>query len=266
MSYVPNNSAIYIAAMRGSAAGVGATLQPLAANAASYQAIAQKADAFAQAVDTAWGPNPSTNLENALISDAVQSMWSNAWPQLSQANVNVPASYAAMAAAVVALAIECNAQVVGEGINPNSTASGQVVYQQTTFTVAQFKTLGAVASGALLAAALPPGARVLAAEISTDVLFVAPGLSQANVYLSMNNAGAATHAPTSTNIPCYVSGAPAGIAGNLYACDLGYQSGLNVFATQGGQQPQLQVGISGALLNALTAGQVTLRVYYVILA
>ena len=126
MAYSPNNVAIYLSAMLGAAAGVGVNFQPQSAAPASYLSVAQRADAFAQAVDQAWGAQTSTTFENQLVSELAQTIWASSWPQLSAATVNLSASYAQMAAAITALSQECNTQVVGEGINPNALNTGLV--------------------------------------------------------------------------------------------------------------------------------------------
>lgn len=55
-SYTPNNLCVYVYALAGYQAGaIAARAQPYDPNEADYVDAAERADAFAQAVDQAWG-------------------------------------------------------------------------------------------------------------------------------------------------------------------------------------------------------------------
>jgi len=122
MNYNPNNSAVYLAAIAGSLAGIAASGQYLSdANEADYMYPAEQADAFAQAVDTAWGAHTSSNVEILAIQLASQAVWQNGRSPLNSAVSTLESSYTKIGAAIAALVQAGNAQVVLEGVNPNAS-------------------------------------------------------------------------------------------------------------------------------------------------
>ncbi len=259
--YPPNNTTVYNRAFIGAISGFYSAQFPPGATDAWYASLA---DQWAQAVDTAFGSGTPNCVELGMIEELSSVRWQNQGPQVGMQTT--AQSYAAAATQMVALVLAGSAQIVAEGISPNtcsqsSGGTGSLAYQQTTFNLAALNALGAVTSGQVSAPALPAGARVMAGEIINDVTFAAEGLTTANGYLWMPN-GDGVRAPASTtNDPNL-----AGTAGDIYACALAYGTGHNVFATQGGNQPNLVMALAGGPTFAtLFAGQVTLRVYYAIL-
>lgn len=144
-------------------------------------------------------------------------------------------------------------------------SSGAITYQKTTFTLAALQALGASPTGILSAAALPANARVMAAEIIVDVLLTAAAaFTGAYGFVQMLNAGARGRAAAATDPVLYDNGTVT--AGWHYAADLGAESGNNIFASQGGKAPTMAVVLTGgANLSSLTAGQITILVYYAII-
>jgi hypothetical protein len=146
-----------------------------------------------------------------------------------------------------------------------SAGAGAMAYVTNTFTLATLKAAGATMlwtfNGSKL---LPTNARVMAMEFSVDILFTADGLSDANgqVYVASSNDNQRKPNIT-TSMPSLMTPAA---AGNLYCQDLSYLNGTNTFATQGGDATALSVALSGANFNNLTAGQVTVRTYYAVIA
>jgi hypothetical protein len=112
MSYVPNVTAVYLRAFEGVLAAF-AEPGPKAPT-----DIAEMADAFAQAVDTAWGANPVTTFELRAIQSMSHSTWSDR-SVLEHAGAYLAGSYQAEAIALVVAVQAGNAEVVEEGINPN---------------------------------------------------------------------------------------------------------------------------------------------------
>ena len=116
MPYVPNNTAVYLKACAGFMAGITA---PAVSDttAADYAQYAQMADVWAQAVDTAWGAPAPTSFEASTIETVSEAIWLGRSPP---AGSLFPSSYTQVAAAVVARVRQANAQVVSEGINPDT--------------------------------------------------------------------------------------------------------------------------------------------------
>ena len=113
MSYTPNNVPVYLAAYNAIAGFYDAQFQ----HPVDY---AELADAWAQALDTAWGAGSYTSLELALIGSVSVIQWQGQ-PIPEDGHRYVPSAYADAAADVIALVKAGNAQVVAEGIDPNVT-------------------------------------------------------------------------------------------------------------------------------------------------
>jgi collagen triple helix repeat protein len=109
MAYTPFNTSLYLAAFSGCLSGL---------ELADLAAVAM-ADAYAQRYDTLWGPSTPTNLEIISTEDISESVWLNRSPL--EINATIPGAYTAIAEYVIALVQAGNAQVVGEGIDPNAT-------------------------------------------------------------------------------------------------------------------------------------------------
>lgn len=124
MAYVPNNRAIFIAAHTGAMAGMAASNR-LPADYTGYAGIAVIASAFAQAVDTLWGANPSSTVQEWCIQQSSEACWQNRAPQPSAAQNN-PLTYYDIASALVLSANASEDWFVAEGIDPNLSSGGAV--------------------------------------------------------------------------------------------------------------------------------------------
>lgn len=119
--YHPNNTPVYLRAYAGFIAGV--TGAALVTDAGSYTLYAQMADAWAQAVDTAFGPGTPTGFHLVAIEHGSQAVWSTRAP-LEASQAILPQAYVQAATGVVARALRGNTQIVAEGIDPNNTGGG----------------------------------------------------------------------------------------------------------------------------------------------
>ena len=118
--YVPNNATVYLRAFDGALAGMAASGRVPASSDDTQYAL--MADAWAQAVDIAFGVGVPTLFELQGLEDASQEIWSLRSP-LTTPLATVAANYRGLAASVVALVVAGNAQVVAQGVNPNSGSS-----------------------------------------------------------------------------------------------------------------------------------------------
>lgn len=150
MSYVPNNPAVYLAAFSGMLSATGT----VGRGNADFSAIV--ADAFAQAVDEAWGPGSFTALDVESIRLACSALWTSRSPLSYPAAID-PQSYGTFATAVVALAQSGTARVIAEGIDPNAGGDsspetiGQLIF---SFSTPSPQVLGPVPAGAVFSRAL----------------------------------------------------------------------------------------------------------------
>lgn len=118
--YVPLNPPIYLAAYGGCLSGLGAAGRYLSdPRPIDYELQAASADAFAQALDAAWGSGGYTNLDLSEIEQVAQSVWSGRSPPSTNLATQ-PGTYGTLARAVIALARAGTARVVSEGIDPNA--------------------------------------------------------------------------------------------------------------------------------------------------
>jgi hypothetical protein len=127
MAYTPFQVKIYLSAMAGAGAGLGASGRYLTdTNAGDYILDAQMADTFAQEIDAAWNtsgdPTP-TCFETTAMAEICEAVWEARSP-LEMASRLVTGSYAGIAIAIVELVQALNAQVVAEGVDPNGLCSG----------------------------------------------------------------------------------------------------------------------------------------------
>jgi hypothetical protein len=122
--YTPLNPPIYLAAYSGCLAGIGAAGRYLSdPRPIDYELQAASADAFAQALDTAWGSGGYTRLDLDDIEQIAQSVWSGRSPPSTNLATQ-PGTYGTLARAVIALARAGTERVVSEGIDPNATGGG----------------------------------------------------------------------------------------------------------------------------------------------
>jgi hypothetical protein len=152
---------------------------------------------------------------------------------------------------------------------PKPASAGGMSYRTDVFSLATLQAAGAVSNATFMGGNLPAKARVMAMEFALDTVFTGTNLAGANGYVYVVSA----NDPVRHNAPSAVTDAsfftPV-VAGSVYCQALGYVNGTNVFATQGGNPVALAVGltglIGGALFSQLTAGHITVRTYYTILA
>jgi hypothetical protein len=116
MSYAPKNQAIFSAALAGALAGMGVSGRVLTSvNPADYTGLAIVAGAFAQALDTAWGVNPATDVEVATTGFASEAAWEGRSPQNVPPN-DSPANYTTEATAIVTAIQSSVAYLAGQGV------------------------------------------------------------------------------------------------------------------------------------------------------
>lgn len=141
MSYSPKNAVVYLTAVGGCGAGLGAAGQYLSdVNAGDYAGKAFASDAFGQAVDQAWA-NASlavSSLSLNALSEICEAVWENRSP-LPTAQANVAGNYAGIAQGIVALVQQLVNQVNSQGVNPNvptgATGTSNTVTGGQTYTV-----------------------------------------------------------------------------------------------------------------------------------
>ena len=127
MAYVPNNEAIFQAAYVGALGGMAASnrvpTDPIPSDPVNLGA-ALVAGAFAESYDTAWGLAPATSLDVDGTKEVCVSAW---WGRAPQANVPAmvaPATYTALADALIALIDAADAFFASQGITPPPLVSG----------------------------------------------------------------------------------------------------------------------------------------------
>lgn len=124
MAYTPENVNVYLRAFVGCLAGLGASGHYLSdASPLDYTPQAQWADAFAQAIDTAWGSSAPTNAELYAIQLVSAAVWIGRSP-LEKTESGFYEAYESLALGIVALVQQGNAQIVAEGIDPNAGGGG----------------------------------------------------------------------------------------------------------------------------------------------
>jgi hypothetical protein len=126
MSYTPKNVSVYLNAMSGASAGLGARLCSTDSNPGDFTGYTQMADAFAQQIDAQWlisGGQNVTTLQLQVLRDAAEEVWSGFSP-LENSVAFKPGSYAQYAKGICSLMLQANTQVVSEGINPNQGSGG----------------------------------------------------------------------------------------------------------------------------------------------
>lgn len=149
MSYVPSNLQVFTAAYSGAIAGMVLGARSIKdTNAADYANQATIAGAFAQALDTAWGPSRATTLlDTNGINAACQSYWQTTQPDQSAASHYTATRWAATALAILAPITAAESYFATQGIVPpvvpggTPTGGGNIV--------ANLAALAAVATGAL---------------------------------------------------------------------------------------------------------------------
>ncbi len=124
-SYPPNNLCVYIYAQAGCmGALIAARNQPTDPNEADYADAAERADFFAQEIDTIWGVGSYTNADLQQIQSAAASLWAGGRSPVPGAAGLTAAGYTGIAQALIAGVKAGTAQIVAEGINPNGCGGG----------------------------------------------------------------------------------------------------------------------------------------------
>lgn len=162
--YTPNNATVYLRAFDGALAGMAASGRVPASTDDTQYAL--MADAWAQAVDIAFGVGTPTLFELQGLEDASQEIWSLRSPPPT--GQTLAATYSGPAASVVSLVVTGNAQVVAQGVNPNAGASTLAV-AGTGYAHVTAGTLDATAAHGSVAGQIP----MTNAGI-TDAPFVTP--------------------------------------------------------------------------------------------
>lgn len=123
--YTPNNVCVFNKAITGCQAGlIASRAMPFDPYEADYVDPAERADAFAQAVDTAWGAASYTNADLDQIFAASQAIWANGRSPVTGAAGLTAAGYTSLAVGIVAATQAGTAQIVAEGIDPNGCGGG----------------------------------------------------------------------------------------------------------------------------------------------
>lgn len=162
--YVPNNATVYLRAFDGALAGMAASGRVPASTDDTQYAL--MADAWAQAVDIAFGVGTPTLFELQGLEDASQEIWSlRSPPPTGQTSA---ATYSGPAASVVSLVVAGNAQVVAQGVNPNAGAATLAV-AGTGYAHVTAGTLDATAAHGSVAGQIP-----MTNAGVTDAPFVTP--------------------------------------------------------------------------------------------
>ena len=124
-TYTPNNLCVYIYAQAGCmGALIAARNQPTDPNEADYADAAERADFFAQEIDTIWGVGSYTNADLQQIQSAAASLWAGGRSPVPGAAGLTAAGYTGIAQALIAGVKAGTAQIVAEGINPNGCGGG----------------------------------------------------------------------------------------------------------------------------------------------
>jgi len=119
MPYTPISTPVYLRALIGFMAGISAAdvTDTQQSQVGSYAAMA---DAYAQEVDQTWNSATVTATELGVIEDASGAVWKTR-SVLPADQATRPGAYLQIAQSVVAKALQANAQVVAEGVDPNNT-------------------------------------------------------------------------------------------------------------------------------------------------
>lgn len=118
-SYTPFNVDVYTAAYSGALAGiVAAERQPENTVSADYDTFQHVAGAFAAAVDTLWNTSGVNALVIEVIEESSEGVWENQGAVNNIAPFNLPATYTALATAVLANVQSALTYYAGQGITP----------------------------------------------------------------------------------------------------------------------------------------------------
>ena len=125
MGFVPNNLCVYIYAFCGCQAGLVASGKyPNDPSENDYDYASLKADAYAQAIDEAWGSGAYTNADLQQLFGCSYGIWALGRSPIADPTGNEPAAYGGVAIALVAAVRSGTRQIVSEGIDPNGCGGG----------------------------------------------------------------------------------------------------------------------------------------------
>lgn len=135
--YTPNNICVYVYAFSGCMAGLFASGKyPINATSNDRADAATKSDAFAQAVDEAWGSAGYTNADLIQIQGCCYGVWAFGRSPIADAQGGGSSSgYTTLAEALVLGVQAGTTQIESEGINPNGCGGGGGGGTVTTATV-----------------------------------------------------------------------------------------------------------------------------------
>jgi len=114
MAYAPNNLPIFTAAFAGALAGMGASDRILT-DPIPNNNVNQIAGAFAQAIDTAWGSTPATELDIQSMEEICEGSWQDRTPQPITPFLN-PSTFNNLALAIIALVQSGELYFASQGI------------------------------------------------------------------------------------------------------------------------------------------------------
>jgi hypothetical protein len=125
MTYPVNNLCVFIAALVGYNSGlIAARNQPTDPNENDYSDGAERANFFAQAIDTEWGTAAYTNADLQQIENAATSLLASGRSIVPGGAGLTAAGYTATASAMIAGVKAGTQQIVNEGLNPNGCGGG----------------------------------------------------------------------------------------------------------------------------------------------
>lgn len=153
MAYVPKNINVFASAFAGAMAGAGVPNGAFIVDpsAGDYAGVAGVAQAFAQAVDTAWGNvTPANIYDQNCLTDAAQALFSRgAFPVTAATQTQT--NWTTAATALVAMVQEGDAVMAGQGVNPGAGSGSNRAYGAGGATTAAAATITVIAAAKLIA-------------------------------------------------------------------------------------------------------------------
>lgn len=123
MTYSVQNIDVFIAAYAGACAGMGiAGKVPVSADPLAYKFLTSTAGAWAQAFDTAWGVQATSELDVQLVSDMSEAAWQDRQP--TDPAYQIPATYTVEVAALIAAILESRSYFATIGVVPPPSGGG----------------------------------------------------------------------------------------------------------------------------------------------
>jgi hypothetical protein len=190
--YTPNNLCVYVYAICGYNAGLLASRnQPTAPNEVDYADAADRADFFAQAIDTVWGTTSYTQADLLQIQSAAAALCTSGRSIVPGSAGLTANGYIDIATALIAGIQAGTAQIVSEGLNPDgcgggggdkpftahTVTSGQTYNVSSTDTAIRFDTTGGSTATAVLPTPTYIGQRITFYWWAWSVAQVAPTIN-----------------------------------------------------------------------------------------